>query len=221
MLKLVLVLLPALTCAGCIQGEGNDRINGAVNVAAGQSAMDASTVNGAINVAAGAAVLDAGTVNGSIKLGDGATANNLGTVNGSIMVGENARVAGDVATVKGDIELRKGADVAGSLRNVNGEFTIDAAHVGGHIATVVGDITVGADSRIDGGIRIEHSTGVSISIGKTIPVIVIGPGAVVAGPLKFDREVKLYVSDRATIGAVTGATPVAFSGDQPPRQAWR
>jgi len=216
MFKFVLALLPALACAACVQGDGNDRINGAVNVAAGQPAADASTVNGAINVAAGAAVLKAGTVNGSIKLGDGATASKLGTVNGAITVGENARVAGDVATVNGAIKLRKGAEVGGSLRNVNGEFSIEAAHVGGDIETVVGDITVGADSRIDGGIRLTQSGGVSISIGKTIPVIVIGPGAVVAGPLEFDREVKLYVSERATIGAVTGATPVSFSGDQPP-----
>lgn len=217
MLKFMFALLPALACAGCIQGDGNERINGAVNVAAGQPAANASTVNGAINVAAGAAVLKAGTVNGSIELGDGATAGDLGTVNGSITVGENARVTGDVATVNGEIELHKGADVAGSLRNVNGEFTIDAAHVGGDIETVVGDINVGPGSRIDGGIRLEQSDGVSISIGKTIPVIVIGPDAVVAGPLEFDREVKLYVSDRATIGAVKGATPIAFSGDQPPR----
>jgi hypothetical protein len=28
--------------------------------------------------------------------------------------------------------------------------------------------------------------------------------------------VKLYVSDKATIGAVSGATPISFSGDQPP-----
>jgi len=216
MLKFVVALLPALACAGCLQGDGNNRISGAVNVAAGQPAADASTVNGSIKVAPGAAVLAAGAVNGSISLGEGASAGKLGTVNGSITVGERARVAGDVATVNGAIKLHKGADVAGSLRNVNGEFTIDAARVGGDIVTVAGDINVGADARIDGGIRLERSTGVNITIGDTVPVIVIAPGAVVAGPLTFDREVKLYVSDRATIGEVTGATPVTFSGNRPP-----
>jgi len=34
--------------------------------------------------------------------------------------------------------------------------------------------------------------------------------------MHFHREVKLYVSDRATIGAVSGATPIPFSGDEPP-----
>jgi hypothetical protein len=44
---------------------------------------------------------------------------------------------------------------------------------------------------------------------------VIGPGAVVKGELRFEREVRLYVSDTATIGNVVGATPVKFSGDRP------
>jgi hypothetical protein len=34
--------------------------------------------------------------------------------------------------------------------------------------------------------------------------------------LRFEREVQLYVSDRATIGTVSGATPIPFSGDKPP-----
>ncbi len=48
------------------------------------------------------------------------------------------------------------------------------------------------------------------------PRVVVGPGATVEGAMKFDRAVRLYVSDTATIGPVTGATPVKFSGDQPP-----
>jgi hypothetical protein len=45
---------------------------------------------------------------------------------------------------------------------------------------------------------------------------VIGPGAAVKGTLRFKREVKLYVSDRATIGPVEGATAIKFTGDRPP-----
>jgi len=33
--------------------------------------------------------------------------------------------------------------------------------------------------------------------------------------LAFERPVKLYVSDKATIGPVPGATPVRFSGERP------
>jgi hypothetical protein len=37
----------------------------------------------------------------------------------------------------------------------------------------------------------------------------------VKGTLKLNREVKLYVSDSATIGAVQGATVNKFSGSTP------
>ena len=36
------------------------------------------------------------------------------------------------------------------------------------------------------------------------------------GELRFERPVKLFVSDKATIGTVTGATPIPFSGESPP-----
>ena len=42
-----------------------------------------------------------------------------------------------------------------------------------------------------------------------------GGHAVVQGKMTFKREVDLYVSDSATIGAIEGATPTKFSGDQP------
>jgi hypothetical protein len=48
------------------------------------------------------------------------------------------------------------------------------------------------------------------------PRIVIGPGASVQGELRFERKVQLYVSDRATIGPVSGATAIRFSGEDPP-----
>jgi hypothetical protein len=49
-----------------------------------------------------------------------------------------------------------------------------------------------------------------------VPRIVIGQGATVRGDLRFERTVQLYVGDHATIGNVTGATPIPFSGDTPP-----
>jgi hypothetical protein len=49
-----------------------------------------------------------------------------------------------------------------------------------------------------------------------VPRIVIGPGASVQGELRFARKVQLFVSDKAVIGSVTGATPIPFSGASPP-----
>jgi hypothetical protein len=42
------------------------------------------------------------------------------------------------------------------------------------------------------------------------------PSSTVDGDLRFNRPVHLYVSDRATVGSVVGATAVRFAGDAPP-----
>jgi cytoskeletal protein CcmA (bactofilin family) len=55
-----------------------------------------------------------------------------------------------------------------------------------------------------------------MSVHSGDPTIIIGPGAEVQGELRFERNVHLFVSDHATIGLVTGATAVTFSGDSPP-----
>lgn len=216
MMRRVFIATLALAGVACDVESDNDRVNGSVEVAAGQPVQDASTVNGAIRVAEGAAVKDAETVNGGITIGSNATANSVQAVNGSITIGENARIAADVSCVNGSITLHKGAEVAGKLENVNGKFELTGAHVGGGIHTVMGDVEVGADARVEGGITVERSQGFTISFTKHVPRIVIGPGATVQGPMKFEREVKLYVSDSATIGEVIGATPIKFSGDRPP-----
>ena len=54
------------------------------------------------------------------------------------------------------------------------------------------------------------------ALNTTAANIVIGPGATVNGELRFEREVNLYVSNRASVGSVTGATAIPFSGDLPP-----
>jgi hypothetical protein len=73
---------------------------------------------------------------------------------------------------------------------------------------------------VHGGIKVEKpgTSWMPIHIGKhTPPRIIIGPNAIVDGPLVFEREVKLYVHSSARIGSVTGATAVRFSGAQPPQ----
>lgn len=216
MLKYLAAMLPMLVGVACVDSNDHDRVNGSVNVAAGQPLDDASTVNGAVHVAADAAVREASTVNGSITLGDRAAAASIDAVNGAITIGAEARVSGDVSTVNGAITVHKGADIAGAVANVNGEISLAAAHAGGGIRTVAGDVTVGADARVEGGIQVKKPDGVSFSFTKRVPRVVIGPGAVVQGALRFEREVQLYVSDRAKYGEVQGATPITYTGDQPP-----
>ncbi len=117
--------------------------------------------------------------------------------------------------MNGDLNLADGAEISGSLRNVNGKISLTNARVGGGIRTVNGDISIMGSSHVEGGIVVEKPSG--LSFDNKEPVITIGPGATVQGELRFERPVKLYVSDKATIGTVTGATPVPFTGDTPPK----
>lgn len=219
------LLLPLLVfTTACVAGDdsdsGMDKVNGSIHVEAGQAPADASTVNGSIKLATNAKVRDASTVNGSIALGDHAAAASLDTVNGSITLDNGAQVAKGIESVNGALSLAPGADVAGHATNVNGHIKIDGAHVGGGIETVDGDIDITGNARVDGGLVVhkpDNGGWFHFGIERT-PRVVIGPGATVNGTLKFEREVKLYVSDHAHVGQIVGATPVKFSGDQPPNE---
>ena len=107
-------------------------------------------------------------------------------------------------------------EVAGNVANVNGGIELDRAHVGGGLETTNGDI----DRRRRLACRRRHPGPEAhgqlvLAQHKRKPKIVIGPGAVVEGSLRFEHEVELYVSDSAKIGPVEGAKAITFSGDRP------
>lgn len=215
---LIVFALGLTLASGAVRaGDGDiDKVLGSVEVAAGEHAGDVSTVNGAVRLADGASVREASTVNGSVHAGDRVSADTLETVNGSIDVGADGRVSGHIETVNGSITLDHGTQVHGHVSNVNGRIELRAAQVGEGLETVSGDIEVGADSRVDGGILVDKPHGSWFHFGtRRTPRIVIGPGAVVHGTLEFRREVELYVSDRAQVGTIKGATAQRFSGDRP------
>lgn len=195
-------------------GPDIDKVNGAIHLKEGQAGGDLSTVNGSISVDDHARADDVETVNGSIDIGNDTETASLDTVNGAIEIGERARVRTTVEAVNGAISLARGADVLGKVSNVNGRIRLDAAHIGGGLETVSGDIEIGADSKVEGGILVEQNHGWNL-VPQKPPRIVIGPHASVQGKLVFKREVQLFVSDSASIGAVEGATAVKFSGAQP------
>jgi hypothetical protein len=158
-------------------------------------------------------------VNGSITAESGQTYGDLATVNGGIRIGKQLRSSGSIETVNGDIFVGRGGSLEG-ISTVNGAIGLVDSDLSGGIETVNGDITVGAGSHVKGGIKVEKPTSnwMPISIGKRKPPrIVIGPNAVVEGPLVFEREVKLYVHESARTGAITGATAVRYSGDRAPK----
>lgn len=215
----VALLALAFGVAGAARA-GDDSIStvmGSITVSAGEHRGDLATVNGSIRIGEGAGVGHAHTVNGSIALEPRATAAEVKTVNGSVQLSEGAQVSGPVHTVNGSMSLEKGANVAGALANVNGTIRVRAAHVGGDVDTVTGSIEIGPDARVDGGVIVREDHSRSDRTGsRGTPRVVVGPGSVVKGTLRFERTVALYVSDRATIGPVEGATPIKFSGDHPP-----
>jgi hypothetical protein len=203
-------------CGVSNDGDESTKINGSINVPVGKQPGAVATVNGSIHVDDNAAVTSATTVNGSVHLGDHATATSLNSVNGSIALGAGAHVSGNAASVNGELNLEDGAEISGSLSNVNGKITLTAAHVAGGIKTVQGSMSITGASHVEGGILVEKPSGEMMQILKNVPRIVIGPGATVQGELRFERTVQLFVSDKATIGTVTGATPIPFTGESPP-----
>ena len=215
MWRFAVIALAAFSAVALGASENFDKVNGSIRIEGSRTVGDLSTVNGSIDVGEGTRAQDVETVNGSIQLQQRVIAQSVETVNGSVRLGAETQVLESAETVNGRISLEKRVQVGGDLETVNGDLLLDEAKVDGQLRTVNGDITVGAASRVGGGILVEESKGWSLSKSKLVPKIVIGPGAVVEGTLKFEREVKLYVSHTATIGKVEGATPIRFDGDQP------
>lgn len=203
--------------AGASNVDGGDisRISNSINIAPGTRAGDLETVNGSISIGADAVIETAETVNGSVRAADGARAQYLETVNGSISLGQRVSISQYVETVNGGITFGEDAEVLGNAETVNGDFRMaPRAHVGGQIVTQNGDITLKDDARVDGGILVKKVRSSWWGGGnQRLPVITIGPRAVVGGELVFEREVELNVHSTAKIGTVKGATAKMFGGD--------
>ena len=231
-------LAVALAAAPALAAEDISRVNGGIEVEAGQQAGDLSTVNGGIRIGEGARFGDASTVNGGIRAGDRIQGEDLATVNGAIELGERAEVdalatvngkisAGpglraddDVDSVSGGIFIDRGGYVDSSVSTVSGGIGLVATEVTGNVHSVSGDITVGIGSHVRGNVEVRKSSGISwIRFGgsERTPRIVIGPDAVVVGRLEFDREVVLYVHESARTGAISGATAIPYSTRRAPR----
>ncbi|MCI2244252.1 hypothetical protein L3067_06445 [Xanthomonas sp. PPL568] len=217
MKRMHLAVVLALALAGpAFASEGISKVNGSITADAGKQYGDLETVNGSINVQSGAQVGSVETVNGSVKVADGAQTKGLSTVNGGITLGERAQVAGSIETVNGGIFVDRGGRVGGGIESVNGSIGLVATQLDKGIETVNGDITVGHDSHVGGGISINKpSFSMSFKPARK-PRVIVGPRAVIDGPLRFEREVTLYVHRSAKTGPITGATALPFDGDTAP-----
>lgn len=233
-----LAALAAVSFAGAALATDGDirSVMTSINIDPGEHVKVVTDVNGSIHIGANAVVDEVHDINGSIHVDEGATAQSLGTVNGSVHVSEGVHVTNDVHTVNGSIALESGSQVgsvsavngslmvtgariSGEVRNVNGVTRIQSSHIGGSVNGVNGGIEIGPDTHVDGGLYVHKNEGggwFNWGFSRSPPRVVIGPGAVVSGPLVFEQEVRLYVSDHATVGPIKGATAIKFSGLRPP-----
>jgi hypothetical protein len=216
--RTALLLSLALAAGPALAQQGISKVNGSVTAEAGQTYGDLETVNGSIRVDAGATVEDVSTVNGAISAGDKVRIASLETVNGGIKLGTGAQVKGDIDTVNGSVFVDRGGVVGGGVSTVNGGIGLVATQLGGGIGTVNGDITVGVGSHVKGGIKVEKNKSMfQVKMGRD-PRVIIGPKAVVEGPLVFERPVTLYVHRSAKTGPVSGATAKIFDTDTAPAE---
>jgi len=193
-----------------------DSVNGGISIQRGATVRSAETVNGGISIDAGATVGRAETVNGGISVADRVKLGKAETVNGGIRLGADGEVSGDLETVNGAIHIGARSVVKGSAETVNGGIRLDGGAVRGVLRTVNGDIVLGRGSQA-GGIEIDESHRGWWNWGSEKPPrIVIGPEAQVNGPMRFKREVRLYVHASASIGEVQGATPIRYEGEKAP-----
>lgn len=203
------------------EASGASSVNGSISV--GENAVvtgNVKTVNGTIRVDAGATIEKASTVNGSVRIAENVSSDSLSTVNGSVKVGPTASVTGDVEAVNGRITMEKGSTVSGDVGNVNGQIGLAGAEVGGNLKTVNGDVDLDEGSVVKGDLVVEKNSGWGWGKSKSRkPRIVIGPGSRVEGTIVLEREVKLFISEAATVGGVEGEMSmedaVRFSGDRP------
>lgn len=201
--------------------DGASSVNGSVTVGSDATITGRlSTVNGKITIGDGAVVEDARTVNGALRIGHKVTADDLETVNGSIRLESDSRIDGSVSAVNGSIRVDKGGRIERDLSNVNGDIEIDASEIGGSLSTVSGDVEL-ADGAVIKGDLVVEKPGKSGWFNKDtrVPTVIVGPGCRVEGTLRLKREVKLYISESATVGAVEGVMSmddaIRFSGDRP------
>lgn len=197
-------------------GQDISHVNGSISAEAGQRYGDLETVNGSIHVGRGTGAKDVQTVNGSITLDDQSKVRSVETVNGAISAGQNIDILRGAETVNGRIRVGFHSHIGGDVSTVNGGIVLQQTQVDGELSTVGGDITVGADTVVNGGIHVDKPHGISWG-RQRIPRIVIGPNAVVQGPLRFERKVELFVHPSAKTGAVTGATVQQWTDTLPAR----
>jgi hypothetical protein len=194
-----------------------EHVNASYTVSAGVPTETISSVNGDVHIETRAAAKRVVTITGEVTIDSEGTAYSVETVSGAIHIGSRVKIRDYVKSVAAPITVDPGAEIGGSVENTGGDIKIDGATVLGGIVGAAANITVDGQSRIKGGLQYHEISARLRGAGdfNRQPVVIVGPNASVEGELSFKRPVILYVSDKATIGAVSGTTPIVFRGASP------
>jgi predicted acyltransferase (DUF342 family) len=201
------------TQAGQKYGELST-VSGNIHVASNVEARKVSSVSGNITIDAGAKIGKATSTSGDLKIADNSTTGKLESVSGNLTVGRNVVVDGGLTTVSSNIFVDHGGKIGGDITSVSGDIGLVQTEVDGDITFVSSDVTVGIGSHVKGRLHLKKPL---YSKTPRPPRVVIGPNAVVDGPLDFELPVKLYVHSTAKTGKITGATAIPFSTPSTPK----
>lgn len=206
-------LLGVLAMAGCTL-----HVDRSTTLKSGSSHGSVYSVDGNVRVEPSAHVRKISVVDGDIVLGKAAHASGLRSVAGRIELGDNVICSGDVKSVTGKISLADGVRVDGDVRTLTGTVDADNAFIGGQLETVAGQVRLTGATHVAKGILLpkpDPSMTVNHHEERRLPVLVIGPGVVVDGPIVAARGGVLKVSRKAKIGAVRGISVQWFDGAAP------
>jgi len=189
--------------------RGLGTVNGSVQIGSDSSVDgDVESVNGSVTIGANTTVAGhVTTVNGKITLGAGASALEVAGVNGSIDIGEDAKIEGSVDTVNGLVVLRAGGIVGEQISSVNGQIRLEGA-TAGSVRNNNGGIVLESGSRVLGELRVVKSR---LAKADQPVTVIIHADCEVAGPLVFERPVKLQIHESANVGEIQGAEPEYFN----------
>lgn len=191
-------LLLACALAGCAM-----HIDKNVHVQQGDMSRSVYDVDGAIDVDAQARARKLSTVDGNITLGRWAQATELRSVDGNLTMAAGSSCSGDLRTVDGTIRLADSARIGGDVETLTGRIEAQGALIAGQVETVSGRIALSGATHVDQGIVLAlPSPKESGDDLKRLPVVIIGPGVVVAGPIVAHRGGTLWVSRKASVGPV-------------------
>jgi cytoskeletal protein CcmA (bactofilin family) len=211
------LMIAVAMAAGCGKKDKDAMmVDVSTHVTAAQQNGDVETIHGVISIDDNAKLGAAKSVDGDIYLGAHASAASLRNENGSITADKGSRVYGNVSAINGAITVLDDAEISGSVSEVNGTILVNNGHIAGDIKTNFGDVRVSGTSVVDGGIRVKNLELGVLHQGQHTSRIIVGPGVRIHGDIRFEHEGRLFVSDKATIGAVSGVEAVKFSGDDPP-----